>query len=129
MFKNLNLWRYNLRSELLVFDQSKWVVNPYPTNSTVQKNIEFPYWKTLITETFGFNVWTQVSVIFTRLIKTTQEWQIFVQIWTTDMFLLTSQCFHFFHSTQPKDTPIEVSSVYSNTWPMTWIKENLSKYL
>jgi hypothetical protein len=54
------------------------------------------------------------------LIKTIHEWQIFAQIWTTYMFLLTSQFFfHFFHSAQPKDTPIEVSSVHSNTQPMT----------
>jgi hypothetical protein len=53
-----------------------------------------------------------------------------VQIWTTYMFLLTSHFyFHFSHSAQPKDTPIEDSNVHLDTWATTWIKDKLNKYL
>jgi hypothetical protein len=53
-----------------------------------------------------------------------------MQIWTADMFLLTSHFYsHFCHSIQPKDNPTEASSVQLDTEPMTWIKKKLNKYL
>jgi len=48
-------------------DQSTWAANPFLINATMQRNIEFLVWKTLILETFELNVWTQILVAYSKL--------------------------------------------------------------